>query len=145
MGSSSKSILNEARRFTMVGGLGYLVDVSIFNLLLFGLKAAFELDAPFASKIVATSIAVLVTYFLNSRWTFKQRLGHQPGVGRLLKYLVVSIIGLSFSLVALFISRNIFHLESLLADNVSANIVGVAFAWIFRFFANRKWVFHARS
>lgn len=66
-------------------------------------------------------------------------------MSRILRYAAVNVVGLSITILALFVSRNILGFDTLLADNISANVVGVGLALIFRFFANRKWVFIERS
>lgn len=139
-----KKLLPEASKYSTVGAMGYVVDVSLFNLFSVVGKAVFEVDQPFGAKIAATSIAVLFTYIFNSRWTFKHRNGRPESLSRILRYALVNVVGLSITILALFVSRNILGFDSLLADNISANVVGVGLAMIFRFFANRKWVFIER-
>lgn len=145
MGYRVSSIASQASKYSIVGGVGYIVDISLFNIFSIVISGLYEFDQPYLAKTIATTIAVAVTYLLNSRWTFKLRNGRPEGMSRILRYGAVSVIGLSFSLIALFISRNVLGFESLLADNLAANFFGVAAAWVFRFFANRKWVFIERS
>lgn len=140
-----KSLLPEASKFSTVGAMGYVVDVSLFNLFAIVGRTIFDYDEPFVAKISATTIAVIFTYVLNSRWTFRKRDGRPEGITRVLRYAGVNVVGLSITILALFVSRNILGFDSLLADNISANVVGVGLAMIFRFFANRKWVFIERS
>ena len=134
-------ILKEARRYTVVGATGYVVDVGIFNLLSISLQEL-ELEyAPLFFKVIATVIAVVITYLLNSRWTFAHRTGRSEGIKRIFLYAIVNVVGLSIILLSLFTSRYILGFDSLLADNISANILGVGLAFIFRFLMNRKIVF----
>jgi putative flippase GtrA len=139
-----KKLLPEASKYSTVGAMGYVVDVSLFNLFSVVGKTVFEVDQPFGAKIAATAIAVFFTYVLNSRWTFKHRNGRPESLSRIVRYALVNVVGLSITILALFVSRNILGFDSLLADNISANVVGVGLAMIFRFFANRKWVFIER-
>jgi putative flippase GtrA len=53
----------------------------------------------------------------------------------------VNIDGLLLILLTLGISHYVLGFQSLLADNISGNIIGVGFATVFRFIANRYWVF----
>jgi putative flippase GtrA len=53
----------------------------------------------------------------------------------------VNTAGLLVTLIPLYVSRNVLGYDSLLADNISANLIGVALAAAFRFLANRIWVF----
>ena len=139
-----KNLLPEASKYSTVGAMGYVVDVTLFNVFALVGRSLFDYDEPFLAKIAATTIAVLFTYLLNSRWTFKKRDGRPEGLSRVLRYAAVNVIGLSITILSLFVSRNILGFDSLLADNISANVVGVGLAMIFRFFANRKWVFIER-
>ena len=139
-----KNLLPEASKYSTVGAMGYVVDVTLFNVFALLGRSFFDYDEPFLAKIAATTIAVLFTYLLNSRWTFKKRDGRPEGLSLVLRYAAVNVVGLTITILALFVSRNILGFDSLLADNISANVVGVGLAMIFRFFANRKWVFIER-
>jgi putative flippase GtrA len=55
----------------------------------------------------------------------------------------VNTIGLILTIIPLYVSRYVLGFDSLLADNISANILGVGLALVFRFIANRVWVFTA--
>lgn len=136
-------ILREAKRYTAVGAVGYLMDVGLFNLLSVSLRDFDWEYGPLAFKTASTVFAVAMTYILNSRWTFAHRTGRDGGFKRVFLYGVVNAIGLSLILVSLFTSRYILGFDSLLADNISGNIIGVGLAFVFRFIMNRKWVFLA--
>lgn len=128
-------------RYLVVGSGGYLLDVGIFNILsIMRNRELFDLDS-LAIKSISLAIAVSFTYLLNSRWTFVRRNSRPKGLARLARYWIVNLIGLVITLIPLYISRNILGLDSLLADNVSANVIGVGLALLFRFTASREWVF----
>jgi putative flippase GtrA len=131
----------EAIRFLLVGSLGYLIDVAIFNTLMIIPKFSEQLGGPIAPKAVATLCAIAFTYWANSSWTFKIRNGTEKNIRQFGLYFLVNIAGLLIILFSLFISHYVLGFTSLLADNISANVVGVGFATVFRFVANRYWVF----
>jgi len=54
---------------------------------------------------------------------------------------LVNVFGLVITLTPLYVSRNILGLTNLVADNISANLIGVGMALLFRFTASRLWVF----
>ncbi len=136
-----REISKEAVRYLAVGGLGYLIDAGLFNILSLFVDLGFGEFNPIANKVVSSLIAIVVTYFGNSRWTFKHRTGRPEGFGRVARYGVVNLIGFAIGLGSLWFSRFVLGFESLLADNISANVVGVGLALVFRFLANRYWVF----
>ena len=54
--------------------------------------------------------------------------------------------GMGISLACLWISHHLLGFTSLLADNISTNVIGLALGTAFRFFLYRYWVFgHHRS
>ena len=136
-------LLKEARGYTAVGAIGYILDVGLFNLLSITMGGLNFEYGPLIFKSASTVLAVAFTYILNSRWTFAHRAGREGGFKRVFLYAAVNVIGLSLILVSLFTSRYILGFDSLLADNISGNIIGVGMAFVFRFFMNRKWVFPA--
>lgn len=134
-------ISEEASKFLVIGGLGYIIDVGLFNLLSLIQIESSGSSEPIVNKVISTSIAITFTYLGNSRWTFKKRTGRPEGINRISRYLAVNLIGMGIVLVFLATSRYVLGFESLLADNISANVFGTGAAMIFRFLANRYWVF----
>lgn len=135
------SIRKEARRYLLVGGFGYVIDVGCFNLLSIALGSLDLFYGPVIYKIISATIAVSFTYVGNSRWTFRGRTGRDPGFQRILLYVFVNVIGLLVTVLPLYVSRYVLGFDSLLADNVSGNIIGVGLALAVRFYMNRNLVF----
>jgi putative flippase GtrA len=136
-----REISKEALRYLAVGALGYVIDTGLFNVLSLFVDIGFGDYNPLANKALSSSIAIAFTYIGNSRWTFRNRTGRPEGFGRIARYGVVNAIGFGIGLASLGFSRYVLGFESLLADNISGNVVGVALALVFRFLANRCWVF----
>lgn len=133
----------EAAKYLVVGSGGYVIDVGIFNALSVArIEGLIELS-PVWAKVISVIVAVIFTYIANSRWTFRKRTGRPEGLGRISRYAVVNTIGLILTIIPLYVSRYVLGFDSLLADNISANIFGVGLALVFRFIANRVWVFTA--
>ncbi len=55
-------------RFLIVGGLSTLIEIGVFNLLVYGLDWGVV-----AAKITASAVALVNAYFGNREWTFRHR------------------------------------------------------------------------
>lgn len=141
MGNSRKELPREATKYVTVGAAGYFIDISIFNILSILEYQWTATDLPILNKTISSVVAVAFTYLANSKWTFRRRTGSKAGASRVMKYGLVNLVGISITLLCLFVSRYILGFETLLADNISANLVGTFLALLFRFFATRHWVF----
>lgn len=131
----------EAIKYLFVGAAGFVIDTSLFNY--FSIFVDFGAGAanPVVNKTISAVAAITFTYLANSRWTFRKRRGRPEGPKRILLYGAVNAAGLGLTLLPLAISRYLLGFDSLLADNISANIVGTGLALVLRFVANRIWVF----
>ncbi len=130
----------EVLTFLAVGGLGYIVDVLAFNLLLS--VSPFAGWDPSVARIVAVAAAMVVTYTGN-RWLTWRDIGGQDRHREVALFVVFNVIGLSISVLTLFLSHDVLGLTSRLADNLSANVVGLALGTMFRFWSYRRFVFVA--
>ncbi len=129
-------------RFTAVGGVGFVVDVAVFNLLLsHPLPSA---AWPMIAKGVSTALAIAVNWIGNRLWTFRDR-RRTDTAREAAEFLVASLVGSAASLLCLAVSHYALGFTSAVADNVSANVVGLAVGSAVRFAAYRWWVFADRS
>ena len=134
----------ELVKFAMVGGIAYVVDITLFTLL----KTTVLEPKPVTAKIIAVVIATLVSYVLNREWSFRTRGGRERRLEAALFFTVCGI-GLVINATPLWISRYMLDLQvpqvSLLvqeaADFASANVIGTAVAMAFRWWAFRRYVF----
>ncbi len=128
----------EVAAFGIVGLINFGVDVGLFNLLR---HTAFD-DKPLTAKVLSTSVAATSSYFMNRHWTWRDR--NRSGLSRELPlFLLLSAIGLGISTGCLAISHYALGFTSVLADNVSANGVGLVLGMLWRFWSFKKWVFLA--
>ena len=134
-------VLKEAQKYLVVGAVGFVIDVGLFNLLSLTLGYLELFYGPIIFKIISATVAISFTYLGNSRWTFRSRTGREPGLKRIFLYGVINVIGLFLTVLPLYISRYVLGLDSLLADNISGNLIGVFLALAFRFYMNRRIVF----
>lgn len=129
---------SDVSTFMVVGGAGYVVDVLTFNLL--QNHTALAGYHPTVSKILAVATAMVVTYLGNRMLTWRDR--NSPRRGRQVGLFVLfNLIGLAISLAALVVSHDLFGLTSRLADNISANVIGLGLGTAFRYWSYRRFVF----
>jgi putative flippase GtrA len=136
-----RALLAQLVRFGLVGAVGLVIDVGVFNLLRITVLAPEEVHhGPIYAKLISTSLAILANWLGNRYWTF----GHARRP-RLLRegfeFAIVSVGGMLIGLFCLWVSHYALGFTSLLADNLSSNVVGLALGTAFRFWLYRVWVF----
>jgi putative flippase GtrA len=136
-------LVRDVSKFGVVGAITYVIDVTIFNLLrdLLGVYVAAA-----ASMTVAASLAFLGNRF----WTWRHR--ERSALHReYLLYFALNLVGLGITEAVLVMSHSVLGhfwpdpFQSLLADNIAKNIVGMAVATLFRFWSYRRFVFPAAA
>ncbi|HEX4402405.1 MAG TPA: GtrA family protein [Galbitalea sp.] len=127
--------------FGIVGFGGYLIDVGIFNALRLGLFGEHNVTSgPIVAKIISVAVATLGTWFGNRYFAFRDKRRSNVAL-ELLEFSAVAIAGNGIALLCLYLSHYIFGLTSLLADNISTNVIGLVLATTFRFLLYRLWVY----
>ena len=136
-----RAFVAQFARFGLVGLVGLAVDVGIFNILRATVLSPEALhEGPVIAKIISTSVAILANWLGNRYWTFRgTRRPHW--VREAAEFAIVSVGGLLIALGCLWVSHYALGLTSVLADNVSTNVVGLALGTAFRFTFYRLWVF----
>lgn len=124
--------------FLAVGGVGYVVDVVAFNV--FQSVEPFKALDPAYARTLAVVLAILVNYIGNRAWTWRG-VAAEDRKRELALFFLFSIIGFGFSLVTLVISHDVLGYTSRLADNISANVIGLALGAAFRFWTYQRFVF----
>lgn len=141
-----QNLVRDLARFTIVGGVGFVVDVALFNLLLSTVLSPAHSDAgPIIAKTLSTGVAIAVNWVGNRWWTFRtHRRADLLKEG--IEFAVVSAAGSAIAVGCLAFSHYVLDLTTPLADNISANVIGLALGSLFRFTLYRHWVFsRARS
>jgi putative flippase GtrA len=135
-----RALGREASAFLVVGAVALAVDVGLFNLLVHVGDPGPLAGSPLTAKALSVTASTTVAYVGNRTWTYR----HRPR-GRVTReyvlFVVLSAIALGIALGCLAVSRYVLGLTSALADNVSANVVGLALGTAFRFLSYRRWVF----
>jgi putative flippase GtrA len=128
-------------RFAVVGGLGFVLDTAVFDLLRLTVLAPERVhDGPLLAKVVSTSVAIGANWIGNRSWTFADSPRARAG-GEALEFVVASLIGMAVGLLCLWISHYGLRLTSALDDTVSANGVGLVLGSAVRFWLYRVWVY----
>ena len=90
----------ELVKFAVVGGTTFVIDTALFLLL----KHTVLSEKPIISKIIATTIATIVSYILNREWSFRTRGGRERHHEALL-FFVISGVGIAVTSAPLAVSR----------------------------------------
>lgn len=126
----------EAVKFAVIGGLNVIVNAVVFNLLL--LLTVFQ-NGELKAKVVATSVAIVSSYFMNRHWTYKDR-DKSAAHREFILFVGFNLAGLAIELAILGVTKYWFGLTSWLAIN-AAFVLGLGLGTVFRFFTYRKFVF----
>lgn len=126
----------EVAKFGTVGLVAFVIDAGLFNLLLATVLESSPLKAKGISVVVATTFA----YLANRHWTYADRA--RTGAGReTALFFLTNAAALLISWACLAFTHYLLGLDSAIADNISANIIGVGLGTLFRFWAYRTFVF----
>jgi putative flippase GtrA len=143
MGPRLQRISAEIAKFLAVGGFATLVALIIFNALVhgfFGDPAGPMNDLPLFAYAIANFVGMLVSYRGSRSWAFRHREPVGAAGGRL-SYFVINTVTMGIPLLCLAISRYLLDLDSALADNIAANVIGLGLGMAARFWAFRRFVF----
>jgi dolichol-phosphate mannosyltransferase len=131
---------SEVFTFLAVGGCGYVVDVVAFNV--FRSVEPFRALDPAYARTMAVVLAILVNYIGNRAYTWRDAPA-QDRRRELSLFVLFSLFGFGFSLVTLVISHDVLGFTSRLADNISANVIGLGLGAVFRFWTYKHFVFRS--
>ncbi len=139
-GERGRALRKEASGFATVGAFGVAVDIGAYNALVHVGGNGWLEEQPLVAKTVSLVAGTTVAYVGNRFWTYRDR----PR-GRLAReytlYLVLSAVALAIALACLAVSRYVFGLTGPVADNIAANVIGLALGSLFRFTTYRRYVF----
>lgn len=127
-------------KFLLVGGLATVITIGVFNLLVHVGSPPLLDDQPILAYGIALVVGLVVNYVGNRFWAFGSA---PPGSiwRQMLAFLVVNAVAFAIPAVCLAVSRYVLGLDSAVADNVSANVVGLALATATRWWLYRHVVF----
>lgn len=139
-------LLAYAVKFGVVGLIGLVIDVALFNMLRLGVFGEGHwAQSAIGAKTISTSVAIVFNWLGNRYWTFRKH-RRRNYVREFVEYAIVSLGGMAIALGCLWLSHHWLGYTSLLADNVATNVVGLGLGTAFRFVLYRYWVFgHHRA
>lgn len=141
----SKRLPGEILQFCVVGGAGFLLDVGLFNLLTLSVLSAHTVHGgPVYAKLISTTVAIAANW-VGNRWLTFRDSRRADVLREAVEFGLVSVVGSLIAVACLGLSHYGMHLRSPLADNISANAVGLLLGSAFRFIAYRFWVYGART
>jgi len=136
----AEDLVSQVMKFGVVGLVALVVDVGLFNLLRFAGGEGPLYDKPLTAKVVSVIVATTVAYIGNRIWTFSDR-GRTSYLREYFLFFVLNGAALLITLGCLWFSHYALGLTGPLADNISANVIGLGLGTLFRFWSYRKWVF----
>ncbi|WP_343286932.1 GtrA family protein [Rhodococcus maanshanensis] len=135
---------SELLKFLIVGAITFVTTVAIF----FGLKWTVLPANPVTANIVAVLVSTILSYILNSEWSFAER-GGRPKHHEAALFFGVAGVGIVLNQIPLWISRyaldyrtpDVSFLAENIADFISGAILGTLIATAFRWWAMKRFVF----
>jgi putative flippase GtrA len=137
----------QATRFCIVGVINTLVDIVVLNLLILITGTGHTGPLFTAFKTVSFLVALLNSFYLNSRWTFAGENGSRPTASQGAQFVAISVVGsivniASASYVASFLKP---PAELLAYWPTIAALVGTVFSFVFNFIGYKFLVFSNRA
>jgi len=142
VGQRTARLLAEAAKFLTVGGMATVVSFLIFNALVHGYLGGPGVmhDDPLVAFVLANTIGMLVSYRGSRSWAFRDRAAVGLAGGRV-RFFVINIVSMVIPLACLSFSRYALGLSDPVADNISANVVGLGLGTLARFVALKRFIF----
>lgn len=136
-------IIRNIRRggiFLAIGGLGFIVDAIVYNLLVFAGGNGPLHSQPLVAKTIAVVAGLVVTYAGNKLLTYRDRKA-PVSFAQVARYALVNVAAILVQLGCLAFSRYVLGYSSVLADNISGTLIGQALATGLRYVLYTLWVF----
>lgn len=138
---SLRRLVVDVVKFGAVGGGSYLIDLAIFNALRIGAHG--WLAGPLVDKSIGIAVATVAAWAGNRYWTFSKT-RRSDTTREFVEFAVVAVAGWLLNLAVLWFSHDVLGFRSVLADNISGNLIGAALGAALRFVAYRWWVYADR-
>ncbi|HWM35369.1 MAG TPA: GtrA family protein [Pseudolysinimonas sp.] len=136
-----RTLVGQFARFGVIGAIGFVIDTSVFALLIWTFLSAESLhEGPLIAKVISTTLAIIFNWIGNRLWTFRAHRGRQL-LREGIEFAIVSLGGMLIGLACLWVSHYLLGFTSELADLVSSNVIGLGLGTLFRFTLYRTWVF----
>jgi putative flippase GtrA len=134
-------LFKQLMKFGLIGGLGVVVDMGVFNWLRATVLSPSEVTwGPMAANIIATLVAIVFNWAGNRFWTFRKERHHTSTSREAIVFCAVSLAGMLIGLLPLWFTHYGMGWTSPIADNIS-KLVGIGLGSVFRFVLYRWWVY----
>jgi putative flippase GtrA len=132
----------EGAKFLTVGGVATAVSFVIFNGLVHGyLGGPGPMHGdPLVAFVVANTVGMVVSYRGSRSWAFRNRSAVGVAGGRV-SFFVINVVSMAIPLACLSFTRYVLGLSDPIADNISANVVGLGLGTLARFWAISRFIF----
>ena len=130
-------------RFGVVGGVGFVVDTVLFNVLILTiLSSQVWHEGPLVAKVISTVVAIIVNWIGNRVWAFRSN--RTDRAREFVEFLAASLLGMAVTLLCLWFSHYVLGFTSVLADNISGQVGGLILGSALRYAVFELWVFSPR-
>lgn len=140
MTAKTREILVEGSKYGVVGGIGTLIDIVFFNLALLIIISVGGQAEPILAKTLSTIGSAGLTYIGHGFWTFRGRGGNRSSPKVMVRFALVTTLGLFVSVGIVGFSHYVLGFQRVLDNNV-ANVLALFVSALVRFIATRHWVF----
>lgn len=126
--------------FLIVGVGGAVVDLALFNGLVYWQGDGPMSGHPVTAKVIAILVATVATYFGNALLTYRDQ-PNRLTMRRAVVYAAINVGAIGIQTTCLYVSRYVLGFDGVVADNVSGSLIGLVLASAFRYIAYGRWVF----
>lgn len=128
--------LRRVGKFSLIGGIAFIVDIGLFNLLRLEPVGM----GPMWAKVLSVTAATTVSWIGSRYWTFRDGKSNTP-VREAVGFFAVNAVGLLIAVGCLWFSHYVLGFTTTFADNISGNVVGVLLGNVFRYLMYRHVIY----
>jgi putative flippase GtrA len=139
-----KQLVVQVLRFCVVGGLNTVLDLLLFNCLLWMLPTTNPVNLVLYNSL-AYAFGGINSFVLNKYWTFSHR--QKIASGEVARFIITTLVGICVNDLMLWLFSNLIHLQNInptLWANVS-KIIAIFGTFLISYMGMRLWVFSKRS
>lgn len=131
VGRRALAWVRELLQFGTVGGLAFVIDVGLFNLVQYS-PVGFLAGHPNSANVLSATLATVFSWTVNRHWTYRGRTQDNAAKEGLL-FAIGNLGGLFITQLCLLLTHHVLGLTGQLADNIAAYVVGFGLGTAFRF------------
>ena len=128
----------EVARFLSVGGVAFVVDLGLFNLLMFGPGQVLG-HKPITAKVISVVAASFKKKLGNRHWTFSRHRTDRRS-RELAVFASINVVCAAIPVLTLAFTHYVLGQTTPLATNV-ATVIGIGIGTVLRYLGYKRWVF----